>query len=197
MKFVAATNNSGKLREIKAILSVKDIKVVSLAEVGLDIDILETGEIFYENALIKAKAVCSATGQPAIANDSGLVVRALGGAPGIYSSSFGGTDLNDSARCAVLLEKMDKVEQREAVFVCDIVCMFPNGVIISAQGECHGVISRVPSGQGGFGYDPVFFLDSLGKTMAELSSNEKNYVSHRAKALLKLADIFEQIRYTL
>ena len=183
--FVIATNNPGKLREMREILSKLEVSAVSLAEAGVDIEIEETGATFSENAFLKARAVCEATGMPAIADDSGLVVYGLGGEPGVYSSSYGGDGLDDNARCMFLLQNMLNLEQRAAKFVSNIGCVFPDGKTILSEGECHGEITDRPRGIGGFGYDPVFLVDGMGKTMAELSEQEKNAVSHRGNALRK------------
>ena len=192
MKFVLATANKGKISEMREILATLSIEVVSQAEVGLALEVAETGTTFMENALLKAQAVCAASGLPAIADDSGLMVEVLGGEPGVYSSSFGGEALNDSERYAYLLKKMENMEQRDAKFVCTIVCVFPDGEIISAQGECLGEILRTPRGSGGFGYDPVFLVQGTDKSMAELSSEEKNAVSHRGMAIRAFVSLLEK-----
>ena len=188
--FVIATNNLGKLREICSVLGPLGIGCMSLGEAGVDIEVEETGMTFYENALLKARAVCSATGKPAIADDSGLVVEALGGAPGVYSKRFGG-GLDDRGLCLHLLQKMEGMEQRGAKFVCSVVAAFPGGDTISAEGECHGEIALGLSGGGGFGYDPVFWLPSKGRTMAQLTQEEKSEISHRGNALRGLATMLK------
>jgi len=187
MKFIIATNNTGKLREISDILSPFGIDVISQAEAGIDLDVPETGETFFENALIKAKAICEASGMPAIADDSGLVVEALGGAPGVYSKRYGGGNLDDAGLCAFLLQNMKNMEQRRAKFVCSIVCVFPDGRVLSAEGECRGKIAAEPLGSGGFGYDPVFIPEGAEKTMAQLTPDEKNSLSHRGAAIREFA----------
>ena len=195
MQFITATNNQGKLREMSAILAKYGIDAISLEQAGVCIEPEETGDTFYANALIKAEAICKETGKPVIADDSGLCVEALGGAPGVYSKDYGGENLTDSERCRFLLEKMEKIEKTElraAKFVCTIVCLFPDGKILSAAGECHGEISRELMGTGGFGYDPVFYIKELGKTMAQLTAQEKNAISHRGRALEKFAEILSQ-----
>ena len=190
MKFVLATNNPGKLKEMREILPGFGIEFVTRKDIGIDVEIAETGTTFHENALIKAKAICALSGLPSIADDSGLMVDALGGAPGVYTSSFGGEDLSDAERYNYLLQQLKKVEQRGAKFVCTITCAFPDGKVISARGECRGKIALEPAGSGGFGYDPVFIADGYNKTMAELTSYEKNTVSHRGAALKKFAQLF-------
>ncbi|MCL2408538.1 MAG: XTP/dITP diphosphatase [Oscillospiraceae bacterium] len=192
MKFVLATANKSKIREMREILAELSIEVVSQAEVGLALEVEETGTTFMENALLKAEAVCKASGLPAIADDSGIVVDALGGAPGVYSSEYGGEGLTDSERAALLLKNMEKSEQRTAKFVSIIVCVFPDGEILSAEGECQGEILHEPRGSGGFGYDPVFLVTGTGKSMAELSLEEKNAVSHRGVAIRELVSLLEK-----
>ena len=186
-KFVLATANPGKIREMRGILYGLGIEVLSRADAGISFDIEETGSTFMENALLKAEAVCKASGMPAIADDSGLMVEALGGAPGVYSSTYGGERFDDAERYAYLLEKMESTEQRGAKFVCTIVCVFPDGSNITAQGECCGEIALSPRGANGFGYDPVFLVEGTGMTMAELPPDEKNALSHRGKALREFA----------
>ena len=185
MRFILASNNKGKLRELKDILSELDIdaEVVSQREAGYDIEAEETGKTFYENAMIKAKAALEASGEPSIADDSGLCVDALGGAPGVYSARYGGEGSSDEDKILLLLKNMEGAEQRSARFVSSIVCVFPNGDTLESEGVCQGVILREPRGENGFGYDPVFYLPELGKSMAELSEEEKNRVSHRGKAV--------------
>jgi len=192
MTFVLATANHGKVTEMREILSDLSFDVVSRDDMGITIDVEESGETFFENALIKAEAICKATGLPAIADDSGLVVKALDGQPGVYSSSYGGTHLSDNERCSYLLENMKNMEQRDAKFVCNIVCFFPGGDYIRSEGECLGEIISEPRGNNGFGYDPVFLVSDTGKTMAELASDEKNKISHRGNALRKFVLLLKE-----
>ena len=182
-KFVLASKNKKKLAEMNDILSHLGIEVCSEAEAGVDVEVEETGSTFEENSLLKAKAVMEASGMPAIADDSGLCVDALNGAPGVYSARYGGEGLDDTARYRLLLDNMRGQTPRTAEFVSVITCCFPNGDVLSARGECPGTIAFAPMGEGGFGYDPVFFLPGLKKTFAQLSPEEKNAVSHRGKAL--------------
>ena len=195
MKYALATANKGKINEMLMILSGSGIEVVSRSDLGIDIDIEETGTTFLENASIKAKTICSMTGMPAIADDSGLIVDLLDGRPGVFSSTFGGEGLTSSERCLHLLEEMKKsgnavqMEQRSAKFVCTIVCAFPDGSLLTALGECRGIIITELRGSSGFGYDPVFQPDGYNRTMAELTSVEKNEISHRGKALRCFADL--------
>ena len=182
MRYILASNNRGKLREMKAILAETGAEVVSQSEAGANFEAEETGETFEENALIKARAACEALHEPAIADDSGLCVDALGGAPGVYSARYGGCK-TDPERVALLLKNLGGEKNRSARFVSCIACVFPNGDVLTARGECPGTITTVPRGDGGFGYDPVFELPGTGKTMSELTEEEKNAVSHRGRAL--------------
>ena len=183
MKFVLASKNQKKLVEMNEILCQLGIQVCSEAEAGVDVEVEETGSTFEENSLLKAKAVMEESGLPAIADDSGLCVDALNGAPGVYSARYGGEGLDDTARYRLLLENMRGQTPRTAMFVSVITCCFPNGDVIAARGECPGTIAFAPMGEGGFGYDPVFFIPGLKKTFAQLSPEEKNAISHRGKAL--------------
>lgn len=183
MKLVLASKNQKKLVEMNAILGQLGIEVCSEAEAGVDLDVEETGTTFEENSLLKAKAVMEASGMPAIADDSGLCVDALGGAPGVYSARYGGEGLDDAGRTRLLLENMRGQSPRTCRFVSVITCCFPNGDVISARGECEGTVAFAPMGDGGFGYDPVFFVPGLKKTFAQLSAEEKNSMSHRGRAL--------------
>ena len=188
MRLVLASKNQKKLAEMNDILSHLGIQVCSEAEVGVDVEVEETGTTFEENSLLKARAVMEASGLPAIADDSGLCVDALSGAPGVYSARYGGPDLDDVGRYRLLLENMRGQSPRTAKFVSVITCCFPNGDVLTARGECPGTIAFAPMGEGGFGYDPVFFLPGLKKTFAQLTPEEKNAVSHRGKAL----ELFKQ-----
>ena len=183
MKFVLASQNKHKLVEMQSILAAHGVEVVLEADVGLNVDVEETGETFAENAMLKARAVMEASGLPAIADDSGLCVDALRGAPGVYSARYGGEGLSDEARYRILLENMRGQMTRAAKFVSVITCCFPNGDVLSARGECPGTIAYAPMGEGGFGYDPVFYLPEKGCTTAQLKPEEKNAISHRGRAL--------------
>ena len=184
MKVILASKNQHKLTELSAILSELGFEIALESEYGLDIDVEETGTTFEENSFLKADAVMKASGLPVLADDSGLMVDALDGAPGVYSARYG-HKASDKERTAYLLENMKEVpeERRGAKFVCVITCLFPDGRKIVARGECPGVIARAPHGENGFGYDPVFYLPELGMTYAELPSEQKNAISHRARAL--------------
>ena len=182
MKLVLASKNKKKLVEMNDILSQLGIEVCSEAEAGVDVEVEETGTTFEENSLLKARAVMEASGLPAIADDSGLCVDALNGAPGIYSARYGGVD-SDQARYRLLLENLRGAGARTAHFHTAIVCCFPNGDRLDAAGDCFGTIAYAPQGDNGFGYDPVFFVPELRKTFAQLTAEEKNAISHRGKAL--------------
>lgn len=187
MKFVLATQNQGKVREMRAILSRLGIEVISAAEAGVHLDVEETGTTFAENALLKAQAVCQAAGLPAIADDSGLCVDALNGGPGVYSARYGGEGLDDKGRCMLLLQNMRGQTTRAAHFACAVCCVFPNGDAVTAEGRCGGTIAFAPMGTDGFGYDPLFFVPDKAKTFAQLTAEEKNEISHRGKALTEFA----------
>ena len=186
MKFVLATHNPNKIREMGAILGQFGVEVVSPKELGITVDVEETGSTFAENAMLKAKAICELAKLPAIADDSGLCVDALNGAPGIYSARYGGVD-SDQARYRLLLENLRGAGARTAHFHTAIVCCFPNGDRLDAAGDCFGTIAYAPQGDNGFGYDPVFFVPELRKTFAQLTPEEKNAISHRGNALRAFA----------
>ena len=186
MKFVLASHNKGKLVEMQSILGELGVEVVLQSDVGLSLEPEETGETFLENAAIKANAVMEASGLPAIADDSGLCVDWLNGGPGIYSARYGGLD-DDKARNALLLANMRGSTNRNAHFHSAIVCAFPNGDIVTAEGDCPGTIAFAPMGENGFGFDPLFFVPSLRKTFAQLTAEEKNAISHRGNALRAFA----------
>ena len=188
MKLVLASKNEKKLKEMNDILSALGVEVCSQADAGVNVDVEETGTTFEENSLLKAKAVMEASGLPAVADDSGLCVDAMNGAPGVYSARYGGEGLDDVGRYRLLLASMPRGAARTAKFVSVITCCFPNGDVLCARGECPGAIAFAPQGTGGFGYDPVFFLPKLKKTFAQLSPEEKNAISHRGKALEAFAD---------
>lgn len=185
MKMVLASKNAHKLVEMRDILSQLGVEVILESEAGVDVDVEETGTTFEENAFLKAHAVCEASGLPAIADDSGLCVDALNGAPGVYSARYGGPGLDDAGRYRLLLENMRGQLDRRCRFVSAICCCFPNGDRVEARGECAGTLAYAPKGADGFGYDPIFFVPGLKKTFAELSAAEKNAISHRGNALKK------------
>ena len=192
MKLVLASKNEKKLKEMNEILSGMGVEVCLQRDAGVDVDVEETGTTFEENSLLKAKAVMEASGLPAIADDSGLCVDALNGAPGVYSARYGGEGLDDGGRYRLLLSSMPAGQPRTAKFVSVITCCFPNGDVLTARGECPGTIAFAPMGEGGFGYDPVFFLPRLKKTFAQLSPEEKNAISHRGTALKLFQEQLQQ-----
>ena len=197
MKVVLASHNPHKLVEIREILQPLGIDVVLESELGVAVEVEETGTTFAENAYLKAKAVMEATGLPALADDSGIDVKALGGAPGIYSARYGGDPtLDDWGRLQLLLQNTAQVPdgQRQAKFVAAIALVYPDGRQIAVQGEVHGELLRQPVGEGGFGYDPIFYYPPAGKSFAQLTAEEKNQVSHRARALRSLLEKLSEER---
>ena len=191
MRFVLATHNPGKLREMGEILKDFGIEVVSPRDLGITVDVEETGTTFAENAMLKAKAICKEANLPAIADDSGLCVDALNGAPGVYSARYGGEGLDDKGRYMLLLSSLRGAPTRAAHFACAVACAFPNGDTLTADGRCDGSIAYAPLGEGGFGYDPVFLLPGTGKTFGQLTQEEKSAVSHRGRALKDFAGKLE------
>ena len=186
MKVVLASKNKHKLEEISKITEKFGIDLVLQSELGVDIDVEETGTTFEENSFQKAEAVMKATGLPALADDSGIAVDALNGEPGVYSARYGFDEsLDDWGRLLLLLKNTEHVPdgQRQAKFVCVITLVTPEGQTIQARGEIHGELTREARGENGFGYDPIFYYPPLGKTTAELAPEEKNKVSHRGNAL--------------
>ena len=186
MKVVLASKNKHKLVEISKITEKFNMELVLQSELGVDIDVEETGTTFEENSFLKAEAVMKATGLPALAADSGIAVDALNGEPGIYSARYGFDDsLDDWGRLQLLLKNTEHVPdgQRQAQFVCVITMVTPQGQTIQARGEIHGELLRAPVGENGFGYDPIFYYPPFGMSTAEMSPEDKNKVSHRGKAL--------------
>jgi XTP/dITP diphosphohydrolase len=191
MKMVLASKNPHKLTELAAILSQLGVEVVLESDVGVDVDVEETGETFEENASLKAHAVMKATGLPTIADDSGLCVTALGGGPGIYSARYGGEGLKDADRYNLVLDGLRGELDRSAKFVSCICCVFPNGDTVTARGECPGVITYSPLGEDGFGYDPIFMVPEKKMTFAQMTAEEKNAISHRGRALKRFKEELE------
>ncbi|MBO5463152.1 MAG: RdgB/HAM1 family non-canonical purine NTP pyrophosphatase [Clostridia bacterium] len=188
-EFLIATHNMKKRDELYRILSPLGIDVKTADQLGIEItDVDETGETFYENALLKAQSGCRESGMPCVADDSGLAVDYLVGAPGVYSARFAGEHGNDEKNNQKLLKLLTDVEvpERTARFVSVVCCVFPNGDIISARGECEGYIGFEPKGNGGFGYDPLFMVGD--KSFAELTPEEKDALSHRGNALRLLSE---------
>ena len=189
MKIVLASRNPNKISELQALLSryIENIEIVSLDSVGITEDIEENGTTYRENALIKATAAAS-SGYIGVGDDSGLSVRALGGAPGVYSARYAGEHGDTAANNALLLKNLEGESDRSAEFVCTIACVFPDGrEPICVEGRTQGTILESERGNEGFGYDPLFYYEPFGKTYAELTYDEKNSISHRFKAIEKLA----------
>lgn len=195
MKLVLATRNKGKILEIKSILKDLPIEIKSLLDFPKIPKIKETGKTFEENALIKAKEVAKLTGFPALADDSGLVVDCLNGAPGIYSARYAGEDANDKKNNEKLLNELKDIplERRGAAFVCVVALCTAKGKCYVKEGRCSGIISFSARGSRGFGYDPIFFLPDYGKTMAELSLEVKNRISHRSQALRNIKSVIKEL----
>ncbi|HOO37432.1 MAG TPA: RdgB/HAM1 family non-canonical purine NTP pyrophosphatase [Deltaproteobacteria bacterium] len=186
MNILAATTNPGKIREITEILAGLEVAILTPKETNVVLDVEEDGSSFAENAAIKARAWCAASGLPALADDSGLCVDALGGRPGVRSARFAGQGASDEDNYLLLLESMSGEKDRRARFVCAVALAFPGGDIVFAEGSYEGRILEEPVGEGGFGYDPVFFDPASGKSFAQLTPQEKNERSHRKKALVEL-----------
>ena len=183
MELVIASNNRHKVHEITEIFAGKFDRIYSLAELGISVDPEETAPDFFGNALIKANAVAAFTDKAVVADDSGLEVEALGGAPGVFSARYAGEPCSDDNNNAKLLAEMKDVKDRRAKFVTTMVLRFPDGKIVVGNGEVEGEILFEKRGQNGFGYDPLFYSYELKKTFAEASDKEKNSVSHRSRAL--------------
>ena len=185
MEILLATNNLGKVKEMKNILSDLGVEVFSLKDKGISIEVEEDGTTFEENSMKKACEVCKASNMICVADDSGLEVDYLNGAPGVYSARYGGEGISDTDRYKILLKELEQVEQekRTARFVSVISIVYPDGEKYYVRGECEGYITTEAKGEGGFGYDPVFYSIDLNKTFGEATSDEKNKVSHRARAL--------------
>ena len=194
-KLVFATRNPGKIRELRALLADKGWEILSMDAFPSMPPVEENGKTFVENALKKARSVAYFTGLTALADDSGLEVDALGGEPGVHSARFGGEGLRDEERNALLLKRLEGVplKERKARFRCAMAFVTPQGAEYVVEGVCEGLIAQEPKGEGGFGYDPIFYLPSLGKTMAQLPAAEKNRISHRAKAMEKMIEILDNL----
>lgn len=188
MTFIIATHNAKKLKELKRILEPLGFDAVIRDDL---LEVEETGTTFAENALLKAESACKVTGMPAIADDSGLVVDALGGAPGVYSARYAGEGATDKQRYEKLLSELQEVptEKRTARFVSAVCCVFPDGKTITTEGACEGMIAFAPKGEGGFGYDPVFLVGE--RSYAQMTAEEKDSISHRGRALAKMAQELE------
>lgn len=191
---IFATGNMGKMKEIKAILGYIGEEILSMKEAGIDMDIVEDGSTFEENAIIKAKAVMERTGKLALADDSGLEIDALNKEPGIYSARYMGEDTPYEIKNSNLIERMKGVKgkDRSARFVCVIAAAFPDGEIITTRGTIEGVIAEEPAGENGFGYDPIVYVPEYGMTTGQMDPDAKNAISHRGKALTAMKKILEE-----
>lgn len=189
MKLAIATNNQHKLQEIRAILGDSFEELLSLKDLGIDVDVEETGTTLEENALIKARAILALSGIATLADDTGLMVDALNGAPGVYSARYAGEEHNDAKNRALLLKNLDGVKDRSAHFATVIELCYPDGKTLTASGRVNGEILLSERGTEGFGYDSLFFSTELGKTFAEATQAEKNSVSHRGRALRAMLEL--------
>ena len=191
---ILATNNKSKVKEISEMMSGSDITFESLADAGINVEVEETGTTFEENTLLKAREICKLSGKPTISDDSGLEIDALDGAPGIYSSRFMGEDTSYDIKNNALIEKLENVADpdRTARFRCCMALVLPDGREFVTEGAMEGIIAREPKGINGFGYDPILFIPEYNRTSAELSSEEKNNISHRGEALRKMIEVIKK-----
>lgn len=190
---ILATKNDGKIKEFKSLLRGNIGNLISLRELESIPEVLESGKTYAENALKKARAACGHFKKACLADDSGLEVDALDGRPGVFSSRYGGNGTNDKGNIRKLLSELHGNDNRRASFVCNLALVCPDGREIIVEGRCDGILLHEPRGECGFGYDPVFFIPELGKTMAELSLEEKNGLSHRAMAVYALISRIEGV----
>lgn len=190
-KIIFATTNAGKLKEIKLILQDLNYEIISMKEAGLDIDIVEDGETFEENAIIKAKTIMELTGEIVLADDSGLEVDAMNKEPGVYSARYLGTDTPYAIKNQYIIDKLKdkKNEERSARFVCAIALAYPSGEIVTRRATMEGFISKMEAGTNGFGYDPIFFVPEYNCTSSELTLEQKNKISHRGLALEAIKEV--------
>jgi XTP/dITP diphosphohydrolase len=195
-KIIFATKNKGKIKEINMIMESSNYEVISMEDAGIDIDIVEDGTTFLENAIIKAKEVMKIAKCIVMADDSGLEVDYLDKAPGIYSARFGGKDTSYRIKNKMFIDKLEGVEEksRTARFVCAIATVFPDGEILTTRGTVEGIITHQESGSNGFGYDPIFYVPEYACTTAEMDNELKNKISHRGKALRSMKDKIESYR---
>lgn len=189
-RILFATGNQGKMKEVREILADLGVEVISMREAGVSAEIVEDGETFEENAVIKARTIMELTGEVTLADDSGLEIDALGGEPGVYSARYMGEDTSYHIKNNDLIRRLSQVprQQRTARFVCSIAAAFPDGEIITTDGVIEGLIGYEEAGENGFGYDPIFVVPQLGCTTAQLSDEQKNEISHRGKALRKMKE---------
>ena len=193
LTLVIASSNPGKTAEIKDLLTDYPICIKSLVDFGPIPSVVEDGKTFEENAYKKASFVARTLGLPALADDSGLVVEALNGAPGLYSARYAGDGAGDTQRCAKLLAEMKGKTNRRAAFECAISIAVPTGPALTYEARCEGLILEAPAGENGFGYDPVFYYPPFKKSFAELTREQKSRISHRGKALRELKDEFDKV----
>lgn len=190
---VLATSNKNKIREIQQVLKDFPVEIKSLSDFGPLPGVVEDGATFDDNAYKKALHYAKVLGLPALADDSGLVVEALDGKPGVYSARYAGENATDEENCEKLLHELGTTQNRKAAFVCVLSIAVPSGPALTYEASCDGIILEQPKGEGGFGYDPLFFFEPLGKTFAELTLEEKNRVSHRGKVLSELSSEFPKV----
>ena len=192
-RLIFATGNEGKMREIREILKDLDYEILSLKEAGIDIDIVEDGETFEENAIIKATTVMKACGEIVLADDSGLEIDYLNKEPGVMSARYMGENTSYRIKNQILIDRLDGVpkEKRTARFVCVVAAAFPDGRVETRRGTIEGRIAYEPAGENGFGYDPIFYYPEKGMTTAEISPEEKNRISHRGKALRQIREVLQ------
>lgn len=193
-KLIFASNNAGKIREVKEIMQDCGREIISLKEAGIDVDVEENGTTFEENALIKCRAIHELTGAMVLADDSGLEIDYLNKEPGVYSARYLGHETPYDIKNAIILDRLKEAEgaARSTRYVCAMAAVLPDGREYTALGTVEGLIAQEPAGTGGFGYDPIFLVPEYGKTMAELTPDEKNAISHRGRALRALRRILEQ-----
>ena len=193
-RIIFATSNAGKMKEIREILKDLDAEIVSLKEAGIEADIIEDGQTFEENALIKARTIQKLTGCTVLADDSGLEVDALNKEPGIYSARYMGEDTSYDIKNANIIERLGDAEgeKRSARFVCVIAAVFADGTEATCRGTIEGRIAHEPAGENGFGYDPIFYVPEYNRTTAQLGADEKNAISHRGKALRAMKEVIQQ-----
>ena len=193
-RIIFATGNEGKMREIRRIMEDLDVEILSLKEAGIQADIVENGNSFEENAVIKAKTVCGLTNEVVLADDSGLEIDYLNGEPGIYSARYMGEDTSYRIKNQNLIDRLAGVpqEKRTARFVCAVAAAYPDGTVKTARGTMEGIIGYEERGENGFGYDPIFLVPSLNKTTAQLTLEEKNEISHRGKSLKAMKDLLKE-----
>ena len=188
---IFATGNKHKADELRKV--IQNVNILTLKDINFSGEIIENGKTFLDNALIKCQTVYNATHKPVIADDSGLSVDQLGGAPGVFSARYGQPNFDDKQRYEYLLSQLDYNKPLDASFICCLILYVTPGRIYSVQEEVRGVITRTPKGTNGFGYDPIFYIPSLDKTYAELTDNEKNAISHRGKAVSVMNEIINKI----